>query len=714
MTRIATPMPATMSGSGDRSDTSGRAASRILRDDDRRGASAPNIAADYSSRYVADRPMIGLWPHGCTASRFLISVFALATVAGTVVPAYAAPTNVGPVADTRFGVAEGFRNPARHGRHRRRLGAPGPALGPDPARPSRRLQPSGPDADPQSAPERAQPRHRHRRACCSSRPPGPPPIPADGKRSVPKNLGLAFDDPNNYFGQYVYQTVEVLRRPDRPVDHLERARVQAGRRRRGGSFTWLGSDEEFAQLMKVGYLAAKKANPNAIVSFPGTSYWVDVNSNRPLFYDRILAILAQDPNAAANNFFHDVVSLNLYRAPDDVYRVHGVFKAVQTVWPRQARLADRDQRHAVRRHARSRAPTSTPAKRSRRPWTSRRRTRIQSLALAAAAGYTQDRVLSDGRRQRVRRARAVGPDPRRRHAAPGQRRAARWPSAISAATPAPSSCRWRAKRRPGRPGRTIPTRWCPTGRSTRSPSTSRAISASPRCGMATAPTCGSACRKNGSSAQLVDRAGPQPGAAGQPGLVGGRPARGDRVLQDQRSDQGSRGVPLHRRRSVAAGRRRASTRQSPVVAPALGDPGSVAREFKVFVNPEDGQTVGSGQPAEFFASTRGYEGFADPISFSVVQWSTPAVSRGQGWRLAAARRQRAGRHQPATRQPCTSKPLAPIPASTSSKSRPTAAASAASFDLALARSSAPALCRPWSQSRQGPALPLTEASTRHS
>src|SRR5205823_12896426 len=81
--------------------------------------------------------------------------------------------------------------------------------------------------------------------------------------------------------------------------------------------------------MKVGYLAVKKANPNAVVSFPGTSYWVDINSNRPLFYDRILAILARDPNAAANNFYHDAVSLNLYRAPDDVYRVHGVFKDVQ-------------------------------------------------------------------------------------------------------------------------------------------------------------------------------------------------------------------------------------------------------------------------------------------------------------------------------------------------------------------------------------------------
>jgi hypothetical protein len=61
---------------------------------------------------------------------------------------------------------------------------------------------------------------------------------------------------------------------------------------------------------------------------------------------------------------------------------------------------------------------------------------------------------------------------------------------------------------------------------------------------------------------------------------------------------------------------------APVIAPSLGDPGSVAREFKVFVTPENGQTVGRGQAAEFFASTRGYEGFSDAINFSVAQWST--------------------------------------------------------------------------------------------
>src|ERR1700682_2707552 len=44
--------------------------------------------------------------------RFSIGFFALAIVASAVVPAYAAPAAVGPIADTRFGIAEGFRNPA--------------------------------------------------------------------------------------------------------------------------------------------------------------------------------------------------------------------------------------------------------------------------------------------------------------------------------------------------------------------------------------------------------------------------------------------------------------------------------------------------------------------------------------------------------------------------------------------------------------------------
>ena len=175
--------------------------------------------------------------------------------------------------------------------------------------------------------------------------------------------------------------------------------------------------------MKVGYLAVKKANPNAVVSFPGTSYWVDVNSNRALFYDRVLAILAHDPNAAANNFYHDVVSLNLYRAPDDVYRVYGVFKDIQKKYGvDKPRLADRDQRHAVRRQ---RHPVRRQARQRSNQDHDGPAGGVRDPGAGAGRGrwLRQDRVLPDGRRQHLRPARRVGRDPRRRHAAAGQRRA---------------------------------------------------------------------------------------------------------------------------------------------------------------------------------------------------------------------------------------------------------------------------------------------------
>ncbi|HLZ29695.1 MAG TPA: hypothetical protein VKV73_20440 [Chloroflexota bacterium] len=151
----------------------------------------------------------------------------------------------------------------------------------------------------------------------------------DPGRSVPVNLDLPDDDPRNYWGRFVFETVRyyagriddwiVWNEPEfQPAD-------AAGQ----GSYTWLGSDQQFARLMEVAYRAAKRANPRAIVAFPGTSYWVDQNSGRPQFYERFLRLVANDPTAREHNFFHDAVPLNLYRAPDDLVRLHQSFKDLQ-------------------------------------------------------------------------------------------------------------------------------------------------------------------------------------------------------------------------------------------------------------------------------------------------------------------------------------------------------------------------------------------------
>src|SRR5579864_2494185 len=209
--------------------------------------------------------------------------------------------------------------------------------------------------------------------------------PDDGKRSPPQNLDLPFDDPNNYWGQFVYETVKHYEgRIDDWVLWNE-PEFHPGDAGAGGSFTWLGTDEQFAQLLKVGYLAAKKANPNVHVSFPGTSYWVDALSNRPQFYDRMLNILAQDPDAASNNFYHDEVSLNLYRAPDDIYRVYSLFKQIQQqhgidkpVWLTETNAMPSNDTAISCPHADSPIPTTMDQQAAYA---------VQAFALGAAAGY---------------------------------------------------------------------------------------------------------------------------------------------------------------------------------------------------------------------------------------------------------------------------------------------------------------------------------------
>jgi hypothetical protein len=213
--------------------------------------------------------------------------------------------------------------------------------------------------------------------------------PEQGKRSPPKNLDLPFDDPRNYWGNFVYQTVRhyagridewiLWNEPDfRPDDA-------------GGAegSTWLGSAEEFAQLLKVGYLAAKKANPRTTVSFPATSYWADEISRpkRPQFYDRVLGVLASDPAAAASGFYHDAVALNLYRNPDDVYRVHSLFKSIQRryaldkpVWLTELNTLPLDDRRTTCAPLSGRMPQSFTLDQQSTYV-------VQAVSLAAAIGY---------------------------------------------------------------------------------------------------------------------------------------------------------------------------------------------------------------------------------------------------------------------------------------------------------------------------------------
>ncbi|NLE99483.1 MAG: hypothetical protein GX601_00750, partial [Anaerolineales bacterium] len=82
------------------------------------------------------------------------------------------------------------------------------------------------------------------------------------------------------------------------------------------SFFWLGTEAEYAQLLKVAYQAIKLADPTAPVLFAGLHFWAD-----PTYFERVLDIINDDPAAAANNYFFDVMSIHLYSRPSTVYDI---------------------------------------------------------------------------------------------------------------------------------------------------------------------------------------------------------------------------------------------------------------------------------------------------------------------------------------------------------------------------------------------------------
>lgn len=75
-------------------------------------------------------------------------------------------------------------------------------------------------------------------------------------------------------------------------------------------FFWNGSKEEYARLLKVGYLAVKHVDPDAMVLFGGVA-----NSFEPGVFDYyadVLALLSADSQAEATGYFHDIFATHSY------------------------------------------------------------------------------------------------------------------------------------------------------------------------------------------------------------------------------------------------------------------------------------------------------------------------------------------------------------------------------------------------------------------
>ncbi|HEV7662632.1 MAG TPA: hypothetical protein VGQ62_03785 [Chloroflexota bacterium] len=146
--------------------------------------------------------------------------------------------------------------------------------------------------------------------------------------NTPANLYLPFDDPRNYWGQFMYRLADRYRQqvstwiiwnePDMYSDSV--------------AYTWDGSISDMYQLVKVASQAVKKANPDAKVALPGMTYWWDKEGGRALYLSRFLEAAAQDPGAAGHGDYFDIVVLHQYTNPLNTYAATRVLQRALAVY----------------------------------------------------------------------------------------------------------------------------------------------------------------------------------------------------------------------------------------------------------------------------------------------------------------------------------------------------------------------------------------------
>jgi hypothetical protein len=128
---------------------------------------------------------------------------------------------------------------------------------------------------------------------------------ASTSASPPHNLYLPWDHPDNYWGRFVYRTVSEFKDAIKIWELWNEADL---------SYFWTGSEAEYYQLIKVGYQAAKAADPDSIVLFGGLALFE--NSN---FFQNVLELARQDPTAAENDHYFDVMPVHLYSRSSQTY-----------------------------------------------------------------------------------------------------------------------------------------------------------------------------------------------------------------------------------------------------------------------------------------------------------------------------------------------------------------------------------------------------------
>ena len=134
----------------------------------------------------------------------------------------------------------------------------------------------------------------------------------DPATGLPQGLYLPVNDAGNLWANFVRT---IVGRYAGRIDHWiiwNEPEIPAS----SPDASWRGSIPDYLQLLRVAYYVAKDANASAVVHVAAISHYHDID-----WYNRFLDVLVADPNAAANDFYFDVASLNLYHEPEKIYDI---------------------------------------------------------------------------------------------------------------------------------------------------------------------------------------------------------------------------------------------------------------------------------------------------------------------------------------------------------------------------------------------------------
>lgn len=140
--------------------------------------------------------------------------------------------------------------------------------------------------------------------------------------NVPANLYLPFDDPKNYWGQFMFRLAQRYRGQIDTWSVWNEPDMASATT----NFTWDGSVDDLYQLVKVASQAVKQANPNARIALPGLTYWWDKENGRQLYLSRLLDVASRDPSAASHGDYFDIVDVHQYTNPLNNYVAAQVFE----------------------------------------------------------------------------------------------------------------------------------------------------------------------------------------------------------------------------------------------------------------------------------------------------------------------------------------------------------------------------------------------------